>query len=358
MRAARYYGNKDIRIEDIDAPTAGPGEVLIDVAWCGICGTDLHEYLDGPIFCPTPETPHPLSGESAPITLGHEFSGTVAALGEGVDDLEVGDHVVVEPYIIDDAVDVGPDSHDYHLSKDMNFIGLAGRGGGLAEQIAVRRRWVHRIDTAIPLDRAALIEPLTVGYHAVERSGAKAGDIALVGGAGPIGLLTSAVLKALGVTVIISELSELRRQKAIDAGVVDHALNPKEVDLSARVHELTGGKGADVAFECTSVQIVLDTLMDALRPTGVLVVVSIWGKKANFDMHKLVMKEIDLRGTIGYVNNHPQSIALVNEGKVDLAPFITGKIGLEHLVDEGFETLIHRNETAVKILVSPSGAGL
>ena len=137
MRAARYYGNKDIRIEEIDEPTAGAGEVLIDVAFCGICGTDLHEYLDGPIFCPTPDTPTSWTGETAPVTLGHELSGVVAALGEGITDLEVGDTVVVEPYILKDGTDTGPDSTDYHLSEGMNFIGLGGGGGGLAEKLSV-----------------------------------------------------------------------------------------------------------------------------------------------------------------------------------------------------------------------------
>ena len=358
MRAARYYDRGDIRIDELPEPEVSPGTVGIDVAWCGICGTDLHEYLEGPIFAPGHGHSHPISGESLPITLGHEFSGVVYAVGEGVDDVEVGQHVVVEPYIIGDDVDTGPDSRDYHLSPNMNFIGLAGRGGGLGEKIVVQRRWVHPIDSSVPLDQAALIEPLSVGYHAVERSGAKAGDVALVGGAGPIGLLTAAVLKAQGVTVVISELSPLRREKALESGVADHALDPSEVNVADEVRRLTDGKGADIAFECSSVQVVLDTLMDALRPTGVLVVVSIWGKRADFDMHKLVMKEIDLRGTIGYVNSHPATIKLVESGKIDLAPFITGKIGLEGLVDEGFDTLIHRNETAVKILVSPSGQGL
>ena len=110
MKAARFYDRNDIRIEDIPAPKVAPGEVLVKVAWCGICGTDLHEYLDGPIFCPQHGHPHPISGEDSPVTMGHEFSGVVKELGEGVTDLEVGDHVVVEPYIIDDAVDVGPDS--------------------------------------------------------------------------------------------------------------------------------------------------------------------------------------------------------------------------------------------------------
>ncbi len=358
MRAARYYDRGDIRIEDIDEPTVEPGTVAIDVAWCGICGTDLHEYADGPIFIPPSGHPQPISGESAPITLGHEMSGVVSAVGDGVEDLAPGDHVVVEPYIIADGVDTGPDSHNYHLSADMNFIGLGGRGGGLGEKIVVERRWVHKVSKDIPLDQAALIEPLSVGFHAVQRSGAGAGDVALITGAGPIGLLTAAVCKAEGITTIVSEPSRLRREKARDTGVGDHIVDPSTQDVAQVVRDLTDGRGADVGFECTSVQPALDTLFDALKPTGVLVVVSIWGHPGTLDMQKLVLKEIDMRGTIAYVNSHPATIRLVEEGKVDLAPFITGRIGLDHLLDEGFDTLLHHNETAVKILVSPSGAGV
>ncbi|MGO1544585.1 MAG: 2,3-butanediol dehydrogenase [Gulosibacter sp.] len=355
MRAARYYGKEDIRIEDIDEPTVEPGTVGINVAWCGICGTDLHEYMDGANFVPPQGHPHPISGESAPVTLGHEMSGVIYEIGEGITDLEVGDHVVVEPYIISDDVDTGPESTDYHISPNMNFIGLGGRGGGLAEKIVVRRRWVHKIDKSIPLDEAAVIEPLSVGAHAVERSGAKAGDVAIVGGAGPIGLLTAAVLKGIGATVIMSELSELRRQKALDAGVADHVFDPTQVDVAAEVRKLTDDRGADVAFECTSVQVVVDTLMDALRPGGVLTIVSIWSHKGELDFQKLVLKEIDLRGTIAYVNTHPETIKLVEEGKINLEPFITGKIALDDLIDKGFDTLINHNHPGVQILVSPGG---
>lgn len=353
MKAARYYDRGDIRIENVPEPTVAPGEVGIDVAFCGICGTDLHEYLDGPIFVPAAGHAHPISGEDAPVTLGHEMSGVVYQVGEGVTDLKVGDNVVVEPYIIYDDVDTSENNPAYHLSKDMNFIGLAGRGGGLSEKISVKRRWVHPIGNDIPLDEAALIEPLSVGYHAYKRSDAKAGDFALIGGAGPIGLLTAAVLKAEGLTVAISELSPLRRQKALDSGVADFVIDPAAQDVVEEVTKLTDGKGADVAFECTSVQVVLNTLFDAVKPQGVIVVVSIWGHPATLDMQKLVLKEVDLRGTIAYVNSHPATIKLVQEGKVNLKPFITGKIGLDHLIDEGFDTLIHHNETAVKILVDP-----
>lgn len=351
MRAARYYDRNDIRIEDIPEPELMPGTVAIEVGWCGICGTDLHEYLEGPIFIPPAGHPHPISGEAAPVVIGHEFSGTVIGLGDGVDDLSVGDRVVVEPYIVGDDVDTGP-GQDYQLSKDMNFIGLGGRGGGLSERIVVQRRWVHPIGD-MPLDEAALIEPLSVGHHAFVRSGAKAGQTAIVGGAGPIGLLTAAVLKAEGLTVYISELSDARKAMARKTGVADDVFDPRDGDVAEKVRERTGGRGADVGFECSSVPVVLDMLIDAVRPGGVIVNVSIWGHNPPVDMPNLVLKEIDLRGTIGYANDHPATIELVRSGKLDLAPFITGRITLDELVSKGFDQLINNNEEHVKIIVNP-----
>ena len=355
MRAARFYEQKDIRIEDIERPTAGPDDVLIDIAWCGICGTDIHEYQDGPIFIPPKGSPHPVTGEEAPITLGHEFSGTVAEVGNNVTDLKAGQNVVVEPYVIHKEY-WGTDN--YHLTPDQNFIGLAGGGGGLAEQIAVDQHWVHPIPDNLPLDEAALIEPLAVAYHAVERSEAKAGDVALIGGAGPIGLLTAAVAKAQGLTTIMSELSKKRIETAQETGVADHVANPKEVDVVEEVLKITDGKGADVGFEATSVDVVLNTIFSAVKKAGVIVNVSIWGHKPEANLADLVTKEQDLRGTIGYYNSHEPCIELASSGKVDLKPFITHKIALDELVDTGFDTLINHNDTAVKILVSPTGKGL
>ncbi|MFT3803864.1 MAG: 2,3-butanediol dehydrogenase [Burkholderiaceae bacterium] len=352
MKAARFYDRGDIRIEDIPEPAVEPGTVGIDVAWCGICGTDLHEFMEGPIFIPPCGHPHPISKESAPVTMGHEFSGVVYAVGEGVNDIEVGQHVVVEPYIVADDVPTGP-GDKYHLSKNMNFIGLGGRGGGLSEKIAVKRRWVHPISNAIPLDQAALIEPLSVGHHAFIRSGAKAGDVALVGGAGPIGLLLSAILKAKGLRVIVTELSAARKEKARESAVADHILDPTEVDVVAEVMKITGDKGADVAFECSSVNKVLDTLVAATASSGVVVIVSIWSHPATVNVHSVVMKELDVRGTIAYCNDHQQTIKLVEDGKIDLAPFITQRIQLDDLISQGFDTLIHNNESAVKIIVQP-----
>ena len=356
MKAARYFDRGDIRIQDVPEPEVQLGTVGIDVAWCGICGTDLHEYLDGPIFVPPAGHPHPVSGESAPITLGHEMSGTVYAVGDDVTDLKVGDNVVVEPYIIDPKESTEPGSN-YHLTPNMNFIGLAGRGGGLGEKIVVERRWVHPIGT-IPLDQAALIEPLSVGYHAYVRSGAKAGDIALIGGAGPIGLLTAAVLKANGITVIMSELSELRRRRPWTPGWPTTRSTRRRLMLCRKC----GGSAAAPAPTWRS---------SAARSTwcwtrcstrsGRAASSSSWRFGAT-PLSSICRSWCSRRSTCAAPSPiwaiTPTSSGWSRTGRSNWRPFITGKIGLEHLIDEGFDTLIHHNDTAVKILVSPSGRGL
>jgi (R,R)-butanediol dehydrogenase/meso-butanediol dehydrogenase/diacetyl reductase len=135
--------------------------------------------------------------------------------------------------------------------------------------------------------------------------------------------------------------------------VADHVIDPSRENLVARVRALTDGDGADVCFECASMNAVLDELFDAVRPAGVIVNVSIWSRPATIDMQKLVLKEIDLRGTIVHVRDHPATIKLVQEGKIDLKPFITSRISLDQLIDEGFDTLINHKDTAVKVLVHP-----
>lgn len=350
MKALRYYGKDDVRLEEVEEPQVKPGTVKIRPAFCGICGSDLHLVVDG-VMPPAPseDTPHPISGETLPVVFGHEFSGTVTELGEGVDHVAVGDAVVVEPYMVCGECPRCEEGR-YNLCEKMGFIGISGRGGGLSEAIVVEKRWVHPVGD-MPLDQAALIEPLAVGLHAVNLSGAGEGDVALVGGAGPIGLLTAAVLKAKGATVVISELSEVRKTKARESGVADHVVDPSETDVVEFVRELTGGSGVDVAFECAGVGPVTSTLVSALRQGGVLQVVALFSKPVEVDMVQVVLKELVIKGSIGYRDAHPEAIELVQSGKVDLAPFITAKIKPEEYMEKGIETLQHRNETAVKILV-------
>ena len=158
MKAAMYYGKRDIRIENIEELQVRPGTVKIAPAFNGICGSDLHLYLEGPIPpAPTSESPHPISGETLPVVLGHEFSGIIEEIGEGVEGLSVGNAVCVEPLMVDSTCPACR-ANKYNLCEKMGFIGISGRGGGLSEHIVVERRWVHPVGD-LPLDQAAMIEP-------------------------------------------------------------------------------------------------------------------------------------------------------------------------------------------------------
>jgi (R,R)-butanediol dehydrogenase/meso-butanediol dehydrogenase/diacetyl reductase len=351
VKAARYHGRGDIRVEDLPEPHAGPGQVQLAVEWCGICGTDLHEYLDGPIFAPTPQAPHPLTGGAVPITLGHEFAGVVSEVGEGVTGLSEGDRVVVEPYDVCGTC-VACRSGRYNVCRSLGFIGLDGDQGGFAERAVVDRRWVHPIGD-MTTQQGALVEPLAVGYHATKLSGLEAGQTAVVFGAGPIGLVTAAALRAVGAgQVVVVEPADARKAKAPGAGA-DVVLDPTEEDVPERVRELTGGAGADVTFECAGLDPVLAQAVASTRPGGTCVNVSIWGHPATFDVNSLVLSEIRLIGSLAYAGRHPEVIDLVRDGVVDVEQFITGRIALDDIVDQGFRELIDHKETNVKILVHP-----
>lgn len=355
MRAARYYGKNDVRIEDVEEPALRPGTVKIAPAFNGICGSDLHLYHDGPMPpSPTDTDAHPLSGEKLPVVFGHEFSGVVEELGEGVTGVAVGDHVAIEPLMVC-GVCHACKANRYNLCEKMGFIGISGLGGGLSEHIVVEERWVHRVGE-MPLDQAALIEPLAVSLHAVRHAGADgaAGSYAVVGGAGPIGLLTAAVLRAYGLKTIVSEVSPERRAKALETGVADIVVDPSTETLAEVVREATGGAMADFAFDAAGVGVVLDQLFDSLGAGGRLEVIALHQKPYEINLTaQLTMQDRVLGSAIGYANDHAEAIRLVNEGLVDLAPFITSRITVDSIVADGFEKLLH-DRSEVKILVSMS----
>ncbi|UTX52017.1 alcohol dehydrogenase catalytic domain-containing protein [Leucobacter aridicollis] len=355
MQAARYYGKNDVRIEEIEEPALRPGTVKIAPAYNGICGSDLHLYHDGPMPpAPTDTAAHPISGETLPVVFGHEFSGVVEEVGEGVTGIAIGDRVAVEPLMVC-GVCHACKAGKYNLCEKMGFIGISGLGGGLSEHIVVEKRWVHKVGD-MPLDQAALLEPLAVALHAVRHAGADnaAGKTAVVGGAGPIGLLTAAVLRAYGVKTIVSEVSPERRAKAKDTGVADVVVDPSVEGLGDVVREQTGGAMADFAFDAAGVGVVLDQLFDALGAGGRLEVIALHTRPYELDVTgKLTMQDRVLGSAIGYANDHAEAIRLVNTGLVDLAPFITSKITIDNIVKDGYEKLLH-DRSEVKILVSMS----
>lgn len=349
MKALRWHTRRDLRIDDIDSRAPGAGEVRINVAWCGICGTDLHEYNAGPVIIPT-EAPHPLTGETAPVVLGHELSGTIAEVGEGVTEWKVGDRVTVEPLLFN------PDSPssrqgDYHLCEDGGLIGISGIGGGFAEEVTLSEKLLHRLPDEVSLEQGALVEPVAVAVHAVRSSAFKPGDRVAIFGAGAIGLMLVETLKAAGAQdIYVVQRSEARRRKAEEMGAI--TIDPSAVDPVEKLIELTNG-GVDVAFEVTGASRMLQASLSCTRSHGQTVVVSVWEEPATVQPNVLLLKERNVMGVFAYRNVFPTVISLMKRGFFKTEDFVTARIPLADAIEEGFERL-NTDKTQVKVLVSPS----
>ncbi|ALF28217.1 butanediol dehydrogenase [Streptococcus intermedius] len=344
MNAARWYGAKDVRIEEVDVPEVKPHQVKIAVKFTGICGTDLHEYLDGPIFIPT-ETEHVYSGQKAPVTLGHEFAGEIVEVGSAVTRVKVGDRVTVEPILAKHNL-VG----DYNLDPNLNFVGLAA-DGGFAKYCVLDGDLVHKVPDSLSYEQAALTEPAAVAVYAVRQSALKAGDTAVVFGLGPIGLLIVEALRAAGASKIYAvELSPERQAKAEELGAI--VVRPEEgEDAVAAVQRLTGG-GADVSYEVTGVPVVLGQALAAVHKAGECMVVSIWEREASINPNEFAIQEKSLKGIIAYRHIFPKVLELMEQGYFSADKLVTKKIKLEDIVQEGFIELT-RDKVQIKILVSP-----
>lgn len=352
MKAVLWYEKKDVRVEEIEEPKIIKGSVKIKVKWCGICGSDLHEYLGGPIFIPVGQ-PHPLSGTTAPVVLGHEFSGEIVEVGERVTKFKIGDRVIVEPIV---ACGKCPPCMEgkYNLCSSLGFHGLCGSGGGFAEYTVFPEEFVHKIPDEMSYEDAALVEPMAVGLHSVRISNFNAGDTALVLGAGPIGLATIECLKAAGARLIVVLQRKSIRQKYAKRAGADVVLDPNEVNIPEEVKKLTGGLGIDKAFETTGAKIGFDTGIESLKFEGTMVITSIWEKDINFNPNILVFTEKKILGTLAYRHEFPATMALMKDGRIKTDGYITKKIALDDIVEEGFGALTGpEKKKHVKILVTP-----
>ncbi len=347
MLAVRWHARGDVRVEEVPAPAPpGPGEVQLRVSWCGICGTDLEEWLSGPVFIPA-AVPHPVTGARAPLVLGHEFAGVVAAAGAGVTGPVPGQRVAV-----DTIVSCGS-CHwcrrgEVTRCPALGALGLHG-DGGLAELCNAPARMCLPVPDTVADDEAALAEPLAVAVRALRRGGLQPGERVAVVGAGAVGMLAVQAAAAFGAgSVAVAEPLPERRALAVRLGA-DSAVPPDEA----------AGLEADVAVECAGSRGAVQTAVQALRSGGRAVLLGIVTGAAPIAPIDLVRGEKSLIGSLSHVWDEDFAVALrlLGRAAVQAAPLITDRIPLDAAVSGGLALLRDEPGKHLKILVRPGDAG-
>ncbi|KAI9827939.1 MAG: hypothetical protein M1819_006882 [Sarea resinae] len=357
MRAIRYHGRLDVRLEEIPEPVCGVGEVKIRPSFVGICGTDLHEYLAGPYFAP--QTPHPVTGDVMPITLGHEFSGIVEEVGEDVNEsrekegllLKKGDRVTIKPTVFCGKCEACGRGLENCCSKG-GFVGLSGGGGGMSEHVVLPSSYVVKLPDNVSLEVGALAEPLAVAWHAVDASPLHSTSSVLVLGGGPIGLAVLQSVKARGAKkIIVSEIAPARQSLAKKYGA-HHVLDPRTYDLVAISKQLCGGEGPDIVFDCAGVPASLVTACTAAKARGTVVNVAMWEQEVPFNPNMLVFYEKTYVAVLGYLKkDFDYVMEALASGILNPEAMITRKIQMAEVVEKGFKALIAEKDKYVKILV-------
>ena len=307
-------------------------------------------------------TPHPVTKESLPITIGHEFSGTILSLGpKPPAHLRPGMKVAVRPSIYCGtcpACHVGAEN----ACPSGGFVGLSGGGGGMSDQIVLPAEACHPLPPNVGLDVGALVEPLAVAWHAVDASPiaeyegeGKAPPNCLVLGGGPIGLAVCQVLLARGAKkIIMSEVSAKRQAFARQLGAT-HVMDPRQFDIVAASQQLCDGAGPDIVFDCAGVPQSIETACRAVRARGSVVNVAIWEKKVPFDPNWLVFREAKYSAVLGYNDkDYKGVIEALKEGKMKPEAMITARIALDDLVEKGYGVLSGEKEKHVKVLIDMS----
>ncbi|KAF7193678.1 putative diacetyl reductase [(R)-acetoin forming] 2 [Pseudocercospora fuligena] len=355
MNAVRFHAAKDIRVDQVEIPVVKPGWVRLKPAFSGICGSDLHEYLDGPHIIPPQGQPHVMTGESPPVILGHEFSGVIDQIGDDVVGLKVGDKVAVQPTIYDGGCRACRRGLT-NCCDAFGFIGLSGWGGGMSEFTTAPAEYCKKLPDDMPLEIGALVEPLAVGWHAVATSPYEPGDSVLVLGGGPIGLSVVLALRAQGCqNIIVSEVSQRRREFAKTFGA-HHAIDPTSDDVPQKVKDLTEGEGVDVCFDAAGVQIGVDSGLKAVTARGTFVNIALWGdRRPSLDMIDMLFGERKYMAVVTYIAGDFEAVIdAIHTGKLKPEGMITKVIGPHEVAEEGFKALTDDKDNQVKILVDMS----
>jgi len=347
LTAAFYTGNKKFSIESVQESEPQSDEVQIDVAFCGICGTDLHVYLG-----------HMDQRIGDHRVIGHEMSGTVRSVGADVSGFKAGDPVVVRP--LDACGECPSCQRGYrHVCQNLKFLGL-DTDGAFQQRWNVPAHTVHKLPAHLSLQHAALVEPMAVAVHDVRRGRVVAGEDILVVGGGPIGMLVALVAKHAGANVTVSEINTHRLAMAeamglsvINPAVIESAEQPEGQDAATVLMEQTGGKGFDVVFEVSGTQPGVDLMTAVTATRGRIVMVAIHASKASVDLFQFFWKEIEMIGARVYEpEDYDEAIRLVADGAIDSKQLITS---VQQLTDiqSAFDELAG-NPKAMKTLIECS----
>jgi len=339
MKAAYYHGKKTIKTGESVPRKPGPDEVRIHVAYCGVCGTDLHIFKGGMD-----------KRVSMPQVIGHEMSGEIAEVGSNVKGWSPGDRVVVRPLNPCGSCPACKAGHS-HVCYNLKFLGI-DTPGAFQRSWTVPAHTLHRLPAHLSYDLAALIEPVAVACHDIRRGDLQAGEEAVVIGGGPIGLLIGLVGKQAGAKILISEVNPFRLNLAKELGL--EVVNPKETDLNEFVMKRTGGTGADVVFEVTGTPAGAAVMTQLVRVRGRIVVVGVFGDPPKVDLFRFFWRELHLCGARVYeAEDFEKAIDLAARGAFPLERLISARWPVTEL-QKAFEQ-IEAGTDLMKVLIDTRG---
>ena len=356
MKAALWHGQRDVRIENVREPSdPPPGQLQVRVAWCGICGTDLHEYTGGPLYIPL-HRPHPLTGVKAPVIIGHEMSGVVTAVGEGVDGFKQGDRIAACP-IIGCGVCRWCTSGSMAQCDQVAFLGTSWTGGALAESLNLNAYQCYHLGDSISDEVGALVEPFSATVRAVVQSGATLHDNVAIVGAGPIGLMSLMAARIRGAKRVVAfEVAEKRIEAARQCSA-DAVINPAVEDAERAALEITDSEGFDVVIECAGQPVTVLMAGRITRTRGRLVIMGVFDKPAALDLTDIVFREKTVMGSMSGYGLYDQTIQIMSDPRFRGDILISDRIPLDDLISKGYHGLLNEKDRHVKILVRP-GLGL
>lgn len=345
MKAAVMTDVGTVALTEREIPSAGPKEVLVKIEYVGVCGSDLHYYEAGGIGA---------NIVKPPFVLGHEAGGVVAAVGEKVTQLKVGDKVALEPGKTCGSCEFCK-TGNYNLCPEVIFFATPPVDGVFQEYVAHPADLCFKIPDHMDTMEAALIEPLAVGFHAARQGGAQAGQTAVVTGAGCIGFVSMMALKAMGVTKVIAvDIMPKRLEKALELGATA-IVNGKEKDVAEEIMLLTGGRGADLVIETAGSEVTTRQAIHFAKKGGTIVLVGYSPSgEETLPIGLAIDKELTFKTVFRYRHIYPMAIEAVASGNVNLKGIVTDVFSLDE-IQEAMDRSVKHKADIVKSVIKIAG---